>query len=78
MRTFFCCECLKVIRHWFAEIKTEEILLGDVCEGCASKLKRDLDDLRRGTPKPLKEVDNRAVNKARRILHEQGIRKTAA
>lgn len=44
--TFYCVECLTVVRRVLAGF-SPEALVGDACEACRDKLRRELDELRR-------------------------------
>lgn len=72
MKTIYCVGCLLVLRRWFVEMDRCEDLLGSVCAGCKRQLKGALDRLRLGAHRDGRV--NAAVNKARRILFEQGVR----
>ncbi len=72
MKTVYCIDCLRVIRQFFVEMQRVEDLLASVCEPCRKAFKAEMDLerqslYREGRVNPL-------VNKARAILHAQGVR----
>ena len=71
MKTVYCLDCLRVIRHFFTKMESAEDLLGSVCAGCKTAWKEDMDDVRRQLHAEGRE--NPLVNKARAILHAQGV-----